>query len=128
MSDLLQQGSDWLEDQRTRHATRIVTYQRGLASIDVSATVGRTIFEVVGASGVAEKIESRDYLLLAADLIIDDERTLPNRGDRIRETVGSTSFLYEVMAPGREPHFRYSDPYRKTLRIHTKHVDTVEVD
>jgi len=126
MSDLLQQGSDWLEDQRTRHATRIVTYHRGLASIDVSATVGRTVFEVVGASGVAEKIEARDYLLLAADLVIDDQRTLPNRGDRIRETVGSTSFLYEVMAPGREPHYRYSDPYRKTLRIHTKHVDTLE--
>jgi len=29
-----------------------------------------------------------------------------------------------VMAPGKEPAWRYSDPYRKTLRIHTKHVDT----
>jgi len=30
------------------------------------------------------------------------------------------TFIYEVMAPGNEPPWRYSDPYRRTLRIHTK--------
>jgi len=30
--------------------------------------------------------------------------------------------IYEVMSPGNEPHFRWSDTYRQTLRIHTKHV------
>ena len=36
--------------------------------------------------------------------------------------LGADTQLYEVMAPGGEPPFRYSDPYRRTLRIHTKHV------
>jgi hypothetical protein len=51
---------------------------------------------------------------------------LPQRGDRIRETDGATTYVYEVLAPGDEPHWHYSDAYRQTLRIHTKQVDTEE--
>lgn len=126
MADLLQRASDWLEDQRTRHATRLVIYQRGAAQIEVQATIGKTVFEIDGGAGILEKTESRDYLILAADLVLDDELTLPNRGDRIQETEGKV-FVYEVMSPGRQPHYRYSDPYRKTLRIHTKHVETFTI-
>ena len=41
---------------------------------------------------------------------------------RIRETLAGDVLTYEVMspAPGAEPHFRYSDPWRRTVRIHTK--------
>ncbi|MBE3123763.1 MAG: hypothetical protein IMZ65_03080, partial [Planctomycetes bacterium] len=50
--------------------------------------------------------------------------TLPERGDRIREPQDGKTFVYEVMAPGKEPHYRFSDLYRRTLRIHTKQVAT----
>jgi hypothetical protein len=43
MADLLERGSRWLEDQRTKHCTRDVTYVRGAASVLVRATVGRTV-------------------------------------------------------------------------------------
>jgi hypothetical protein len=33
-------------------------------------------------------------------------------------------FVFEVNAPGGQPPFRYSDPYRRVLRIHTKHIAT----
>ena len=33
--------------------------------------------------------------------------------DLIHETQGSNTFVYQVMAPGNEPHYRYSDPFRK---------------
>ena len=121
---MLQKGSDWLEDQRVKHMTRSVLYQRGTSSVEVSATVGRTVFEVDNGYGVLERTESRDYLILTGDLLLDGEQALPERGDRIREPQGTQTFVYEVMAPGKEPHWRYSDPYRKTLRIHTKQVDT----
>ena len=62
--------------------------------------------------------------MLTTDLLLAGVPVLPERGDRIRETQGATTYVYEVMAPGKEPHYRYSDPYRKTLRIHTKHVST----
>ena len=124
MTDLLEQGAAWLDDQRVQHMSRTVTYCRGDDSVDVQATIGQTLFEVDNGTGVLEKTESRDFLISTAELVLAGEEALPLRGDRIRETDAAQVFVYEVMAPGREPHWRYSDPYRNTLRIHTKHVDT----
>jgi hypothetical protein len=69
-------------------------------------------------------VESRDYLVRAAPLVLNGVTELPKRGDQIHEMTDGVIFIYEVMGPGDEPHFRYSDPYRRTLRIHTKQVDT----
>lgn len=124
MVDLLQTGSDWLADQLKTHASRVVVYRRGVDEVTVQATIGRTLFEVDNGFGIVERTESRDFLVPAADLVLAGSPALPERGDRIRETQGTTTFVYEVMAPGKEPHWRYSDPYRRTLRIHTKHVAT----
>ncbi len=124
MTDVLDKGSAWLEDQRTRHMTRMVVYQRGGDSMELAATIGRTEFEQADEFGVIHKTESRDYLVLTADLVLAGIQTLPKAGDRIRETDGTRIFVYEVMAPGSEPPYRYSDSYRRTLRIHTKYVGT----
>ena len=127
MADLLETGLGWLEDQRHHHRTIAVTYHRGADSVAVQATIGRTVFEVDDGMGILEKIESRDFLILTADLILAGQASLPERGDRIKETSGDKVYVYEVLAPGKEPHYRFSDPYRKTLRIHSKHVDTEDV-
>lgn len=124
MADLLKVGSDWLEGQRKAHAASAVTYCRGELSVEVQATVGETVFEVDTGQGAIETTEGRDYLILAADLVLGGAEVLPDRGDRIKETAGGATLVYEVMAPGDEPPWRYSDPYRKTLRVHTKHVAT----
>jgi len=124
MPDFIEQGSAWLDDQRVRRLSRAVTYCRSDSSFEVQAAVGKTVFEVDNGSGILESFESRDFLVRAADLVLAGEKTLPERGDRIRETQDETVYVYEVMAPGREPHYRFSDPYRRTLRIHTKLVDT----
>ena len=124
MGDLLEGASAWLDAQRLKFMSRTVSYCRGKDSVDVRATVGKTVFEVDSGYAVLERIESRDYLVPAADLVLDGEVTLPARGDRIKEADGEKVFVYEVMAPGSEPHFQFSDPYRKTLRIHTKFIGT----
>ena len=124
MTDLLEQGSAWLEQQRVEHMSKTVSYHRGADSVEVQATIGRTVFEIDDGSGILERIESRDFLVLAADLVLAGVVTLPQRCDRIKEISGDKGYVYEVLAPGKEPHYRFSDPYRKTLRIHTKHVDT----
>ena len=123
MAKLLEKASEWLENRRTRHATSMVQYVRGSRSAAVAATVGKTTFELDDGYGVLVRHESRDFLILAADLVLDDAPTRPQRGDRIQETQGSTTFTYEVTAPNKEPCWRWSDPYRKTLRIHTKEVE-----
>ena len=124
MADMLEQGASWLDDQRHQHMTRSVTYARVTSTVDVQATIGRTVFEQADEYGIVTKTESRDYLIRTADLVLDGQPTLPKRGDQIRETDGSSTFVYEVLSPGDEPVFRYSDPYRKALRIHTKHIAT----
>lgn len=124
MADLLEIGSQWLQSQRKLHATRTVTYRRGTATVTVQATVGRTVFEQEDGNGAIVRMQVRDYLIDAADLVLGGQPTLPECGDRITETVGTTQFIYEVMPLGTEPHWRYSDPYRQTLRIHTKHITT----
>ena len=122
MADLLEQASAWLDGKRKAHLARPVTYCRGEQSVEVAATVGRTVFEIADAYGVVEQSESRDFLIPAADLVLGDAVTLPERGDRVRETQDGKTLVYEVMAPGKEPHYRFSDVYRRTLRIHTRQV------
>ena len=123
MADLLQQGSNWLEGMREKHAVRSVVYVRGTDSVEVSGTVGRTVFRVDKGYGVMERVEARDYLVLGSALTLNGAAILPSAGDRIREIEGDKAYVYEVMAPGGEPCWRWSDPYRQTLRIHTKQVD-----
>lgn len=127
MPDLLEQSSAWLEQQRKLHRSKLVTYQRGVQSVPVLATVGRTMFELDDGGGALLKVESRDYLITAADLVLSGSVVLPETGDTIREEQDGHTFIYMVSSPGQEPHFRYSDPYRRTLRVHTKQIDLEEM-
>jgi len=124
LGDFLKDASEWLDGMRHAHMTTGVTYVRGSSSVELSATIGRTVFELRDDYGGIEKTEARDYIVRAEDLILDGSAVLPERGDEIRETDGAKTCVYEVMAPGKKPHWRWSDPYRKALRIHTKHTAT----
>jgi hypothetical protein len=131
MTDLLEQGAAWLDGKRHSYLTRTVTYQRGEFSVQVQATVGQTVFRIDDGYGGWVRVTQRDYLIRAADLVIDGQITLPLRGDKIIETQGDNErdpggrLIYEVMGPGgNEPDWRFSGPSRRTLRIHTKHVAT----
>jgi len=128
VADLLEKSSAWLEDQRDKFMSRTVIYQRpgtpGPDIVEVTATIGQTLFAVDNGEGAALQVESRDYLIRASNLVLGGGPVLPRRGDQIHELQDGVIFIYEVMAPGDEPVWRYSDPYRRTLRIHTKQVDT----
>lgn len=124
MSDLLDKGSAWLEGQRKKHATREVTYRRGMDAVVVKATIGRTLFEQDDGAGVTVRVQVRDYLIDTADLVLAGQATLPAKGDRIDEIDAGKKHTYEVLPLGGEQHWRYSDPYRRTLRIHTKLIGT----
>ena len=118
MADLLERGSNWLEDRRTKFCTRDVTYVRGTTSAAVRATVGRTEFKTDDGEAVRIEFTDRDFLVLAVDLVLAGNPTLPERGDKVRESQDGTVYVFEVMD------WRYSDPYRQTLRVETKLVGT----
>lgn len=121
MTDLLRRGSDWLEAKRHAVAASDVVYRRDDRSVCLRATIGRTEYQQDDGAGVITRAESRDFLILAADLVLDGVRVLPEAGDRIEETQQGATYVYEVLpVSGMQPHYRHSDPYRTTLRIHTK--------
>ena len=124
MGDLLDRGAAFLDVQRHQHLSRPVLYRRGTDEKDVQATIGKTEFEQADDAGLIHRVESRDFLVRTGDLDLGAGPILPRAGDQVRETVGTTVFVYEVNAPGGQPPFRYSDPYRRVLRIHTKHIGT----
>ena len=120
MPDLIANGAAWLADQRKAHLSKEIAYVNGATTTTLLATIGRTEFEVVGEGGVMERIESRDFLVATADLL-----NAPARGDQIRETLGSTVFVFEVMAPVQSaPPWRWADAQRTAYRIHTRLVGT----
>jgi hypothetical protein len=126
MTNLLQSGQEWLANQLKVHASSEVTYQRGLNQVQVQAVIGRTLLKLEdGYGGVHMEWTDRDFLITPSELILAGLPILPERGDIIRETENGTTYLYEVMAPGNEPPWRWSDPHRQLFRIHTKQIGTV---
>ena len=123
MADLLEAGQQWLAEQLQEHASRSVVYHRGADNIAVQATIGRTLLKLDdGYGGVRMQWTDRDFLIPAADLVLNGSTVTPERGDRITETVGLNTSVFEVMAYGGEPPWRHSDPFGRLLRIHTKFV------
>ena len=122
MTDVLQQGLGWLEEQRKAHLSRTVTYRRRSSTVAVLATVGATRFEADDGQGIVVEMEACDYLIASGDLVLDGQKTLPERGDEVLETRDGVRHVYEVMDLGPEKHYRFCDPDGRTLRIHTKYV------
>ena len=119
MPNILGKAADWLERQRHQHLTTAVWFEREGKRIGLAATIGRTRFESTDEYGRVLHTESRDFLVRAADLMIDGTAVLPRPGDLIIEG----DLHYEVMSPAGEPEWRWSDVNRSTLRIHTKQID-----
>jgi len=124
MIDVLQDGLTWLRDQLKANASQEVIYRRGAEEVTLKAVVGRTLLKLDdGYGGVRMEWTDRDFLIAAEDLILGGQRVLPKRGDRILETHDGKTLVFEVLAPGNEPEWRWSDPHRTLLRIHTKLIE-----
>ena len=125
MTNVLERGSQWLSEQIDHYAASSVLYRRGSLTVPVQAGKGRTTFELNDTSGILVETESRDFLISAGNLLLDDMPILPEVGDRIIETIGSKLHAYEVNKFGAEQPYRFCDPYRHKLRIHTKYVGVI---
>lgn len=124
MTDVIKQGQAWLADQITTHASRSVVYRRGELGVELVATVAKSHYQQDDGSGVITRSQVRDFLIDTQSLLLSIIGSLPRRGDKIVEIDGDQTFVFEVMALGGEPPWRYSDPFRLKLRIHTKQIET----
>lgn len=98
-----------------------ITYTRGNTTLPLSATVGRTLFVSNQINRARAEWGERDYLFRAADLVAAG-LSEPEEGDRIGETIAGVAMVFELMAPGGEPAWRYSDSQRVQIRAHCKRV------
>jgi len=122
--DLIAKASQFATAQRHEHMSRTVTYERGADVVQIQATPGESEFDLEGRGGGLIRAESRDYLIRAEDLVLATGATLPEDGDVIREVQGARELVCEVSSPGPgEPVFKWSDPDRRTLRVHTKVIE-----
>jgi hypothetical protein len=118
--DLLALGTSWLAGQLSAHASRPVSYARGAHSVALDATLGRTLFKLDdGEGGILMEWSDRDFLIPGAMLVLAGQPSTPARGD----TITLDGRTYEVLAPGGEPPWRWSDPHRVLLRVHTKLIE-----
>jgi len=113
VADLLQQGSQWLEQMRTSHCSSLVEYRRPPDVKSVRATYGRTRCQVANESGLTVNAQAWDFLVRADELGL-----VPEPGDVIE----ANGRRYEVMNFGGDGCWRWSDPYRLTYRIHAKDI------
>ena len=121
MGDLLNTGLAWLAGQLQTHASRPITYRRGVESEVLNATLGRKDFEADSHAGRLY-FRANDFLVPAADLVLGGEVVLPERGDQIEVVFGSETVTFEVLAQDGVPPWEYTDPHQTMLRIHTKRV------
>lgn len=88
------------------------------------ATVGKSEYEQDSQDGHIVRRQVRDFLIRTAALTSSAINSLPQPGDRIIEQNGSEMLVFEVAGYGGDPAWRYSDPFRQLLRIHTKQVNS----
>jgi hypothetical protein len=123
VADLLEQGTAWLDGMRQTHLSRLVTYERGVETVDIAATLGSTTYEIADEAGVTVQAKATDFIVSAEALVLGAAITKPQIGDRIRVPSGVKVLVFEVLDLGGAGHYRPSDPHGRMLRIHAKQVD-----
>jgi hypothetical protein len=121
--NLGQWGSDWLMDQQKAHNSSPILYARGSDAVNVRAVIDGTDWGVDSGAGMVVQETSRDYIIQVADLVLPTAgQIVPQRGDKITETIAGQSLIYEVLAPAGQQVWRWGDDFGKTYQIHTKKV------
>ena len=109
---MIRTGIDALRAVQLDFLVSDATYRRGAEARSVKAVVGRTVFRSMTEYGAWVCTETRDFIIPAGQLDLE-----PQAGDEVVFDGG----VYEVLAPYNEPVWRWSDPYRKAIRVHTKY-------
>ena len=114
---ILESSAEWLDQKREECLSVPIIYLfKDGGSLELTATIGRTLFRAENEYGVTIRVESRDFLISTGKLSAP-----PQRGDRIIYA----GRRYEVLAPNGEPVWRWSGTGQLVRRIHTKEIGGV---
>lgn len=127
MTTLLDRGIQAHIRRMNRGAGRCVVYQRNIGGILYAPNVivwpGRAGFERTNQEQLVTVITAdKGYLIEAAALYISGALVLPQKGDRIVETIHGQEFTFELMFDKGYPVWEFNDLTREILRLGTKRV------
>ena len=107
-----------------------VTYVDGALQIPLRVAIGKTLYQAMDARGVIEERDCRDYCFVAADLTTASRAivTVPQRGHRIIEPTAAGSDTFDLLPMESDKPYRYMDPGRLILRVHTKRIATSDAN
>lgn len=88
-----------------------VAYMRGGEGGMVRATIGRSAYRTTNECGAWVRVEMLDFIFRKGELNLE-----PQAGD----IIVFNGAEYEVLAPPGESIWRWSDPYKMAIRVHTK--------
>lgn len=123
MPNLMQRGATWLAGKLQTAAGRTVVYRRGNLSGDpITAACSMKQYSIVDAEGFTTTVESVDWLVTTAELVVQGAVITPRPGDRIHEILGGVLVEYEAMKLGSEPCSEWLDTSGVMTVIHTKRI------
>jgi len=104
-----------------------ITYTRaGFDAVPMNATQGKKLFKIQEPGKPVVIVQSVDFLIKVADLLIDETATEPAVYDEITRVFGTKKRIYKVLPMGKGiPIFDYLDTGHTVYRIHTKY-DRIE--
>jgi len=91
--------------------------------IETCGSIHMTVFRFNNRFNQSIRYEGRDFIFNTSDLLTDDVRFVPAKGDLIYEDTILARFIYEVSSINDEPVYKYSGAYRQGIRVHTKMID-----
>lgn len=126
MSRLIDRGMKFLQRIGGNNGVSSLVYTQvggGTVTLTNIAWEGRTAFRSNQQNRPSLEWSDRDYLIPAAALVIGAVQVLPQRGDRLAETLNGATQTFEIVTPDNgERAWRFADPQNTLLRVHVKRV------
>lgn len=127
VGSLLNNAASTLWPRLKAAGSQTIRFTRGAGSVVLDAVPGTTRHQIVTIDGQISKVQTQDWLVLSSELVVAAVAVKPQRGqDKIElltETTPRTVVrTFKVNHPGGLEPYRYSDPYRTIMRIHTTEV------
>lgn len=100
-----------------------IVYTRGLDSVPIKCSKGTSRYEVTDFDSVRLRGYDADFCFLANALDFGAGQVEPERGDTITwSDSNGFNHTFEVWSMSDEPWYRYTDPQKIGIRIHTTEV------
>ena|SRR5688572_16406788 len=99
-----------------------IRYVRGDQEIPLKAVPGTTRYELTDSDGRIISAQTRDYLIIADELLLDGAPVEPQREDKIIQSQADGEHTYKLLELPASKCWRWSDEQHVRYRVHTTEV------